>query len=271
MESPIVRPRLSQRIPLAPLGILAVGGLLSIPVLFTYLQAALLHRVEMPLPIFSVIAAVLAALVAGYPLGGWRWTPLLATFWCSLMIGGNFDHIVSDLQRPRDTHLFSFVVVLLATMLVGAVSGVAATVENYRGASRRAPRGLVPALGMLAALVVGTILTAAIPQPVSQASVSADVLMTLPSVVARQAVFEQTQLHAKVGETVALRLDNHDGVGHSFDIDELNVHAAMPSATPGLALFKPDKPGTYIFYCAIPGHADKASGTGMLGTLVVTR
>ena len=74
-------------------------------------------------------------------------------------------------------------------------------------------------------------------------------------------------LAEETGETVALRLENPDGVAHTFTVDELGVDALMPAGKNSLALFKPTKPGTYTFYC-IP-HYDKASGQGMHGTLVV--
>lgn len=41
----------------------------------------------------------------------------------------------------------------------------------------------------------------------------------------------------------------------------------MPGNSDSLALFKADTPGTYIFYCA--PHYNKASGSGMHGTLIV--
>ncbi len=67
------------------------------------------------------------------------------------------------------------------------------------------------------------------------------------------------------GETVALRLENNDAGAHSFDIDELNVHAPMPAGKIALALFTPTTPGSYTFYCGVPGHIE----AGMKGTLVV--
>ena len=39
----------------------------------------------------------------------------------------------------------------------------------------------------------------------------------------------------------------------------------MPSGKPALALFTPTTPGTYTFYCHIPGHRE----AGMVGTLIV--
>ncbi len=271
MDAPMPLPHFARRKPHSALIKLTIYALLCVPVLFTYLQLVLLQRIEMPLPIFSVIALLLAAVIAGYPLGGWRWTPILGALWCSLMIGGNLDHIISDLQRPDDTHLFAFVVVLLAAMTVGAISGFWAALQNYRSQVHVEPRSLPLLLSMLAALAVGSISTAAIPQANVGIGVDPNILATLPAVSTSSFTFSKAEIFAKVGETVALRLDNHDSVGHSFDVDELNVHAAMPSGNAGLALFKPTQPGTYTFYCAIPGHADKATGTGMIGRLVITQ
>lgn len=69
-----------------PLGFraLVVGSLLGFALLYLYVQVVLLGKVEMPLPIFVVVSLLLAALLAGRPVGGWRWTPLLGAAWsCS--------------------------------------------------------------------------------------------------------------------------------------------------------------------------------------------
>jgi nitrite reductase (NO-forming) len=83
--------------------------------------------------------------------------------------------------------------------------------------------------------------------------------------VAAQTRFDRTELRARVGETVALRLDNRDAQRHSFDVDELSVHVPMPAGTTAAALFRPTEPGTYTFYCQVPGHRE----AGMVGTLIV--
>jgi len=43
----------------------------------------------------------------------------------------------------------------------------------------------------------------------------------------------------------------------------------MPGGKSALALFNADKPGTYTFYCSIPGHYNKPTGEGMTGKLIV--
>jgi plastocyanin len=79
--------------------------------------------------------------------------------------------------------------------------------------------------------------------------------------------FKGDEIRVKAGQLTALRLENPDGVGHSFDVDELNLHVAMPNGSESLALFTADTPGAYTFYCA--PHYNKATGNSMRGTLIV--
>jgi nitrous oxide reductase len=70
--------------------------------------------------------------------------------------------------------------------------------------------------------------------------------------------FDIKEIHARVGETIKVNLrsmDNSmhsDGGGkHQFAIDELTVNiVAQPLSISG-GTFRPNKPGTYTFYCDI--------------------
>ena len=79
--------------------------------------------------------------------------------------------------------------------------------------------------------------------------------------------FGQPELRVKVGETATLELYNGDFLPHSFDVDEFDVHITMPGHGQVQATFTPTTPGTYPFYCGIPGHVE----AGMVGTLIVER
>ncbi len=181
------------------------------------------------------------------------------------MIVGNLEHLRYDLAHPENTHVFAWTLVMLGVTVVGIVAGIGATIQNYRHAApdRRTPRWVPWGLTMIGALIVGAILVAAIPR--TGASVSPAVLDQLPAVTLD--AFNGGEIRVKAGQLAAFRLENPASVGHSFDVDELDVHIPMPSEHKSLALFSADEPGTYTFYCA--PHYDKVSGQGMHGTLIV--
>jgi plastocyanin len=265
MDTPMTTSRSFSRQPLAALGKLAVTTLIALAALMSYVEVVIFNLAPSGFA-FIAIPLVLAGMIAM----GWRWAPLLGAIWCGLMLVMNIQFIVHDLTHPEQFAMFVLEVGLDLAMIGGVVGGIAATVQNYRSplSERRTPAWLPYGLTAMAALSVGALLVAAVVQGRDSTGVSQETLAALPALSAKAAKFEQSELHAKVGEIAALRLENADVEGHSLDVDEFNVHAPMPSGKPGLALFKPTKSGTYSFYCAL--HYDKASGQGMKGTLIVT-
>jgi plastocyanin len=75
--------------------------------------------------------------------------------------------------------------------------------------------------------------------------------------------YSATELAADAGQ-VTVSLANHDLFWHTFTIDELNVDLQAPVRGERQVTFTAE-PGTYPFYCAIPGHAL----LGMEGTLTI--
>jgi plastocyanin len=253
------------RKPLAALGKLAAGALVGLGLVFGYAQTVFGGFDPM---LTGVAVAML--IVAGVVATGWRWAPALGAV-LALAIGGMLlvpaaGEIAFSLSHPTDG-LFILMVLLLPLLALAIIAGVSATVQNYRSVERRTPRGLPTALTALAGLIVGAVLVGLIAKPIDAVGVTPEVLAGLPGVTLE--AFDKGEVRVKAGEMVALRLENVDGASHSFDVDELNVHALMPGGKSSLALFKPAAPGTYTFYCGIPGHYDKASGEGMHGTLIV--
>jgi plastocyanin len=246
---------------LATLGKLTALSLVGSGFGFIYLQAFILQAMEMPLPVFTVLALSLAAIVAT----GFRPLPLLGSVFGVLTIVGNWQPLIYDLKHPENTHTFGYVLVMLALAAIQICTGIGATAQNYRSLERRAPRFLSLALTALAAVVVGATLVAAIPREAGSVSLSADIIAQFPAVTIED--YTGRTVRVKAGELVGLRLENSSSAGHSFDVDALNVHAPMQPGTTSVAVFRADTPGTFQFYCE--PHFDKATGQGMHGTLVV--
>jgi nitrite reductase (NO-forming) len=75
--------------------------------------------------------------------------------------------------------------------------------------------------------------------------------------------FTPPSLHVP-GPVVRIALVNDDPMPHDLTIDELGVKVAVDPGATATVRFRAD-PGTYTFYCSIPGHRE----AGMEGTLVV--
>jgi plastocyanin len=265
MEATMERSQTGFRKPVAALGKLTVATLIGIAVVVVYVMVAMIGTVDPMGLVFSAIPLLFAGII----LIGWRWTPLLGVLAGGLLLAfvGPFFflHLMSTPSEP----MFAPILVIVALSIVAVVAGVSATVQNYRYApvDRRMPRWLPAALVGVVGLVVGAILVATIPPPSTAAGVSPEVLAELPAFTTKDFEFQQKEIRAKAGETVALRLENADPEAHYLNIDELNVNAPIPAGQTSLALFKPTKAGTYTFYCA--PHYNKETGEGMKGTLIV--
>lgn len=73
-------------------------------------------------------------------------------------------------------------------------------------------------------------------------------------------------LKANPGDLVKIHLKSSDGVLHNFYVDEFNVKSADVSTPEGITIeFIAGEEGTFIYYCAVPGHRQ----LGMEGKLIV--
>jgi nitrite reductase (NO-forming) len=78
--------------------------------------------------------------------------------------------------------------------------------------------------------------------------------------------FSPSRIELRAGETVNLVLANEGALPHDLTIPALGFAlGAAPGATAEAALTAP-APGTYPFFCSVPGHRQ----LGMVGTLVVS-
>ncbi len=262
MSTPLVVTQTQERMRLPTLRRVMIASLVGTVLVYILLQTLIIQALVPPLAIITALTLV----VAGVCATRWRWAPHLAVLWCVLSLIPGLEHYRYDLAHPAEISTFITTVLILGLSLVTVVAGVAAMIYGDRQvAEGRTPRWLTSFLIGTATFALGAILVAAIPPPDATTGVSAEALAQLPALVSGRNTFSQPELRARVGETVALRLENTDTMVHSFDIDAFDVHVAMPSGESALALFKPTTPGTFTFYCGVPGHTE----AGMKGTLIV--
>jgi plastocyanin len=271
MTSTTLPAKLVSRRPTPVLARWTVGSLIAITVLLTYMQIFLFRSFEPPVAlIFGVPALIFAVLIVTIRR---PWVPLLGTLYGALFLGANAPYLGYDLGHPGNFTNFAFSIVLVVPAAIGMAAGIGAAAQSYRARATNGgearPIGSPPwfrfGLTVLVALSLGAVGVAAIAPAGASAGVSPEVLAGLPALTVAQLRFGPAELRARAGETVALRLENKDSASHAFDIDELGIHVAMPAGQPALALFKAAAPGTYTYYCSVPGHRD----AGMVGTLVV--
>jgi plastocyanin len=262
MDTPLAEPHTQGRRSLSTLRSVIIAGLVGNVVVNIILQILIVRSLIVPLSIIMV----LTLLIAGVCATRWHWAPLLAVLWVLVSVVPGLEPYTYNLLHPSETALFANTLLGLALLLIAVVAGVAATITEWRQTAN------VPTPGWLRGFLIGTTtfvvgasLVAAIPPPDAAAGVSAETLTQLPALVAGRNTFDQAELRARIGQTVALRLENTDTQTHSFDIDAFDVHVSIPINMPTLALFTPTEPGSYTFYCRIPGHTE----AGMIGTLIV--
>lgn len=76
--------------------------------------------------------------------------------------------------------------------------------------------------------------------------------------------FDPEEIRVEAGEDIAIVLTSTD-ILHDFIIDELGAHVAAEPGETAEGGFTADAPGTYTYYCSVPGH----QSAGMEGTLVI--
>lgn len=76
--------------------------------------------------------------------------------------------------------------------------------------------------------------------------------------------FDPDTIEVEAGEDVAIVLTSTD-ILHDLVIDELDAHVSAEGGDTAAGGLRAEEPGTYTFYCSVPGHRD----AGMEGTLVV--
>ena len=137
-----------------------------------------------------------------------------------------------------------------------AVAGAATASPVAQGATPAAqgatPVASAPAASTSAATTASTPSGAA-----SQAS-------TAVKIVAKDIFFEPKNVTIPANTDVTFTLSNEGAAAHNFSIDALNISQDLPPGETKEVVINA-APGTYEFYCNVPGHKE----AGMVGTLTV--
>ncbi len=172
-------------------------------------------------------------------------------FWMFPAANGNATYRVgpADLLVPGSLVAFSL------AGLVGVVGGIIHLRDPAAGRAVAAPTGVLAVVFVVVSLGLVWAMTPAKAQAVPAGAVEVQTV---------NVAFVPKSLQVDGGKvTVAVR--NRDLFWHTFTIDALKVDVRAPVGRVRSVSFEA-RPGTYSYYCRIPGHAT----LGMRGTLTVS-
>jgi plastocyanin len=162
---------------------------------------------------------------------------------------------VANVAHGEDLAAVAMPLVLAVVACVGLVADLVLLVTRQRADSRATPVLALAAVVLAAALVVSQLGVFGDPARLQ----AGDELVEM-----KDAKFVRERIAVEAGP-VAVVVDNEDLFWHTFTIDELDVDVRTPVKATRRAVFTA-RPGTYTYYCAIPGH----QAIGMEGVLVVS-
>ena len=130
MNTTLAKPDASKIKSLSALTKWTVATLVMNVVLIIYVQVVLIGGFSPPLVlIFGLPAAIVAILIL---VTRWRWAPLLAVLYGIFLLALGNRSIRYDLSHPQLYQGFALTLLNVAVAVVGIVSGVGATIQNYR-------------------------------------------------------------------------------------------------------------------------------------------
>jgi hypothetical protein len=184
-----------------------------------------------------------------------------------LLLAQNAQDIPYDLARPANNGPFLITIVVLAGALAAIVGGIVAFVEVRRGREVWSRSGRVSWLPVaVIGIVVGAAATSLLAGLVPTGGPAGSEAPTVTGFITVEGTsFVGSSLQMKDGDVLGLFISNPEGIGHSFDIDSLDIHVQVsPNSSTAVAI-RPSGPGRLEFYCSVHGHR---SG-GMVGAISV--
>jgi plastocyanin len=223
--------------------------------------AGLIVLVVTAIVLDDLLAAVLAAVVLlGLALlrfrSGWFGVALLGLVFTDIVIWTLSGAVSNILQGER------FVAIIipsaLSTLSLAGVIAAGAVVIRRRDPSAGEKWASIIGFGAATLFVLFIAASFFVRREGQQVVQPTDI-----SLEAENMAFSRKELVANTGE-ITIYLDNHDLWWHTFTIDELGINLQVPMGANQQVTFDAP-PGTYRFYCDIPGHV----AVGMQGTLIV--
>ncbi len=86
------------------------------------------------------------------------------------------------------------------------------------------------------------------------------------AVVGKEFSYDPAAVTLKAGQPFTIVLKNTGSIEHDITVDDAKFKLTVPGNNTGEKALKVEKPGTYQFYCSLPGH----KSAGMKGELTVT-
>jgi len=142
--------------------------------------------------------------------------------------------------------------VLAAVAIPGLVAAVA---DLVRGPRASAPSGSARLVAIFVAAAFATLTATSLLTAAPTSAAAPDVLR----VETKNLRFSATELTV-TGGAITVRMVNRDLFWHTFTIDELAVDLKVPVGGEQQLTFAA-RPGTYTYYCAVPGHSAVMRGT----------
>ena len=220
-----------------------------------------------------LVAFILAFSVIGLASVAWngartrRWFWIVATLPGVLMLLFNGPFAPYALSHPADALSFGTTLLSIVAAALVIVGSLAAWREIGQRRELWEPGGRS---SLVVASVAGIVLGACLTSIAAASSTSAGIALSGPpattvTLTARNTRFLETALEARSGDVIGIFVTNSDGYAHSFDVDALAIHVALPAGSTTFVALKPTAAGRLEFYCAVPGHKD----AGMVGSITV--
>lgn len=175
-----------------------------------------------------------------------RWLLIVTAVVVLLQVVTSAPFMIPGLTHPETPASFLpdvFIIVASFTVVTGAVAAV------RRSEPTRRPIALVAGAVAGAAVVLSIGATAGVASDTREAG---DVAVTAADVEYPERVV--------VNSGAALWIDNEDPFRHTFVVEGTDVRAELPGAT-AVRVEADLAPGTYTFFCDVPGHEETMRGT----------